>query len=79
MTDQQQTEDLDRVWEVRRRWVGIVAFLFGAGVVLGFFGFWPGLPHVVDWGAVLVAVLVGAVARWAAQGWVNRLARRRAP
>ncbi|WP_333762129.1 hypothetical protein [Streptomyces sp. IBSBF 2390] len=79
MTDQQQTEDLDQVWEVRRRWVGIVAFLFGAGVVLGFFGFWPGLPHVVDWGAVLMAVLVGAVARWAAQRWVNRLARRRAP
>ncbi|ROP53565.1 hypothetical protein [Streptomyces sp. PanSC9] len=79
MTDQQQTEDLDQVWEVRRRWVGIVAFLFGAGVVLGFFGFWPGLPHVVDWGAVLVAVLVGAVARWAAQRWVNRLARRKGP
>ncbi|MFF8862152.1 hypothetical protein ACF08B_08940 [Streptomyces sp. NPDC015139] len=77
MTDQQQTEVLDQVWEARRRRAGVAAFLLGAGVVLGFFAFWPGLPHVVDWGAVLVAVLVGAVARWAAQGWVGRLARRK--
>ena len=78
MAEQQQTGELGEVWAGRRRWAGVGAFFVGAGVVLGFFGFWPGLPHVIDWGAVLVAVGAGALARWGCQGWVTRVARKRA-
>ncbi|MBX7469105.1 hypothetical protein ACWC9H_12350 [Streptomyces sp. NPDC001251] len=62
----------DPVWEGKRRRAGIVAFLLGTAAALAFFAFFPGLPHVVDWGAVLVSVLVGAAARWAVQARISR-------
>ncbi|MFG3205374.1 hypothetical protein [Streptomyces sp. NPDC048192] len=53
--------------------------MFVAGLVLSlaFFAFFPGLPHVIDWGAVLVAIGVGALARWGYLGWTARAAERR--
>ncbi|AXQ58945.1 hypothetical protein D0C37_12715 [Streptomyces koyangensis] len=44
------------------------------GLVAGFvfFAFFPGLPQVVDRGAVLVSLGVGALARWGWRGWVRR-------
>lgn len=53
--------------EAQRRKVGVVAFLVGLVAGLAFFAFFPGLPHVIDWGAILVSLGVGGVARWAAQ------------
>ncbi|MFI1375060.1 hypothetical protein ACH4UY_23960 [Streptomyces longwoodensis] len=51
---------------------GGVGFLGGfVGAVL-FFGFFPGLPHVIDWGAVLVSVGVGVLVRWGVRWWVGR-------
>ncbi|WP_309221681.1 hypothetical protein [Streptomyces sp. Act143] len=44
---------------------------------LAFFAFWPGLPHVIDWGAILVAIAVGSLARWACQAWMAKTARQR--
>jgi putative flippase GtrA len=67
MIDQQQGRE--QSGETRRRSVGIVAFVAGLVVTLAFFGFFPGLPHVIDWGAIVVAVLVGALARWICQSW----------
>lgn len=64
MTDQQQGQD--EAWETRRRRVGIGGFVGGAVVALVFFAFFPGLPHVIDSGAVVVS-LVGGVTRWAVQ------------
>jgi hypothetical protein len=40
---------------------------------LAFFAFFLGLPHVIDWGAILIALLVGAVARWA---WQIRITKK---
>ncbi|NGN69499.1 hypothetical protein G5C51_37130, partial [Streptomyces sp. A7024] len=59
--DQQEQHGAD---QVRRRRVGILAFLGGVLVTLAFFAFFPGLPHVIDAGAILLAIGVGAVARW---------------
>lgn len=42
----------------------------GAGLVLGFFAFFPGLPHVIDWGAILVSLVGGGIARWACRAWM---------
>lgn len=54
--------------ETRRRRPGIVAFVAGLVSTLAFFAFFPGLPHVIDGGAVLVAFVVafvvGGLARW---------------
>ncbi|MFE0671924.1 hypothetical protein [Streptomyces sp. NPDC058867] len=75
MTEQQQGPGQDRVADARRRRAGIVAFLAGFVVALAFFAFFPGLPHVIDWGAVLVALAVGALARWACQSWITRAAK----
>ncbi|MFD4875317.1 hypothetical protein ACFWOB_18405 [Streptomyces sp. NPDC058420] len=61
MIDQQQGPGQSR--EARRRSAGIVAFMAGLVLALAFFAFFPGLPHVIDWGAILVAVLVGTI--WA--------------
>ncbi|MEU5345239.1 MULTISPECIES: hypothetical protein [unclassified Streptomyces] len=41
-------------------------------VTLAFFGFFPGLPHVIDWGAIVVAVLVGGLVRWLCQAWMKK-------
>ncbi|MHC5902503.1 hypothetical protein ACVNF4_01070 [Streptomyces sp. S6] len=54
------------------RWVGVGGFVGGVVAGLGFFAFFPGLPHVIDWGAVIVALGVGAVARWGCLVWGRR-------
>jgi hypothetical protein len=70
MIDQQQGRE--RSGEVRRRSVGVAAFVVGLAGALAFFAFFPGLPHVIDWGAIIVAVLVGAFARWICQSWMRK-------
>ncbi|MEU9955659.1 hypothetical protein [Streptomyces sp. NPDC050982] len=70
MIDQQAGRD--RAGDVRLRWVGVAAFVGGLVVTLAFFGFFPGLPHVIDWGAIVVAVLVGALVRWICQAWMKK-------
>lgn len=56
----------------QRRSAGIAAFAAGFVLVLAFFAFFPGLPHVIDWGAIVVAVLVGALARWICRTWMRK-------
>ncbi|MBL3669363.1 hypothetical protein JL475_25935 [Streptomyces sp. M2CJ-2] len=56
----------------RRRRAGIVSFVAGLVAALAFFAFFPGLPHVIDWGALLVSLAVGALARWACRAWMAR-------
>ncbi|WP_455359952.1 hypothetical protein [Streptomyces sp. SYSU K21746] len=74
MIDQQHTHE--HGWAARRRRAGIVSFIAGAVVTLAFFAFFPGLPHVIDWGAVLASLAVGGLARWACQSWMaNRSAK----
>ena len=70
MIDQQQGPEQSE--ETRRRSAGIVAFAAGLVLTLAFFAFFPGLPHVIDWGAIVVAVLLGALARWICQSWVGK-------
>ncbi len=50
MIDQQQGPEQSA--ETRRRSAGIVAFVAGLVLTLAFFAFFPGLPHVIDWGAI---------------------------
>ncbi|MFI6660412.1 hypothetical protein ACIBL8_33300 [Streptomyces sp. NPDC050523] len=67
MTDQRpapEPEQSTRSWETRRRWVGNGAFLAAFVAGIAFFGFFPGLPHVIDWGAVVMSLVVGGLARW---------------
>ncbi|WP_282696718.1 hypothetical protein [Streptomyces sp. CC208A] len=71
MSPQPTAEDPDREAELRR--AGIIAFLVGAATTLVFFAFFPGLPHVIDGGAVLAALAVGGLTRWA---WRARLTKR---
>jgi hypothetical protein len=59
---------------VRRRSGGI-AFTGGFVGTLAVFGFLPGLPHVIDWGAVLVALCVGGLVRWGCLAWLVRRRR----
>ncbi|MFE2885255.1 hypothetical protein [Streptomyces sp. NPDC059272] len=70
MIDQQQGPGQSE--ETRRRSAGIVAFVAGLVLTLAFFAFFPGLPHVIDWGAIVVAVLAGALARWICQAWMRK-------
>ncbi len=76
MTEQQQEPGAERAEETRRRRAGIAAFVVGLVAGLAFFGFFPGLPHVIDWGAILVSLVVGGLARWACQGWMARSAKK---
>ncbi|AZM58697.1 MULTISPECIES: hypothetical protein [unclassified Streptomyces] len=76
MTEQQQEPGAEQAEETRRRRAGIVAFVVGMVAGLAFFGFFPGLPHVIDWGAILVSLVVGGLARWACQGWMARSAKK---
>ncbi|MET9320881.1 hypothetical protein ABZX75_11955 [Streptomyces sp. NPDC003038] len=62
----------DAAWEARRRRAGIAAFVTGTAASFAFFAFFPGLPHVIDWGAILTSVAVGALTRWAWQSWITR-------
>ncbi|GGT83144.1 hypothetical protein [Streptomyces coeruleorubidus] len=73
MIDQQQGRD--QRWEARRRSAGIAAFVAGLVGTLAFFAFFPGLPHVIDWGAIIVAVLAGALTRWVCQSWMEKRSR----
>ncbi|MEV7541327.1 hypothetical protein [Streptomyces sp. NPDC089915] len=61
--------------EAKRGPAGVAAFLIGAAGSFAFFAFFPGLPHVIDWGAILISLAVGALARWA---WRARAARKHA-
>ncbi|PZT69276.1 hypothetical protein DN402_20030 [Streptomyces sp. SW4] len=47
---------------------------FGVGFLgsLAFFAFFPGLPHVIDAGAIVVSLVVGALARWGGRAWAGR-------
>lgn len=75
MIDQEQNPgpELEAARQVvRRRRAGIAAFVGGFVAALAVFAFWPGLPHVIDWGAILVALVVGALARWICQSWMTR-------
>ncbi|AWZ15904.1 hypothetical protein [Streptomyces sp. ICC1] len=62
----------DPAWEAKRRRAGIAAFLTGAAASLAFFAFFPGLPHVIDWGAILTSLAVGGLARRARQVHMTR-------
>ncbi|MEU1402407.1 hypothetical protein ABZ471_08580 [Streptomyces sp. NPDC005728] len=75
MVEQQQRKNADQVGETRRHRAGIAAFFGCLVATLAFFAFCPGLPHVIDWGAVLAAIAVGALARWSCQSWMARRAR----
>ncbi|MGE7385860.1 hypothetical protein ACQKM2_10320 [Streptomyces sp. NPDC004126] len=70
MTTQPAPEDPAR--ESRHRRAGAVAFTVGTVAALAVFAFLPGLPHVIDWGAILTSLAVGALARWAYRAWVAR-------
>ncbi|WP_404958032.1 hypothetical protein [Streptomyces sp. 147326] len=70
MTTQPTSED--PAWEAKRRRAGIAAFLIGVAVSFAFFVFFPGLPHVVDWGAIIASLAVGGLARWAWQSHMTR-------
>ncbi|MEU3949413.1 hypothetical protein [Streptomyces sp. NPDC029526] len=73
MNEQQERETGTRSARgVRRRRSGVIPFLVGLVAGLVFFGFFPGLPHVIDGGAVLVSLILGALTRWA---WLARTDR----
>jgi hypothetical protein len=75
MTDQRPDTTSHPRPALRARRAGIAAFVTGALGVLAFFGFFPGLPHVIDWGAVLVSLVAGATARSACLSWLARKQR----
>ncbi|MEV0276762.1 hypothetical protein AB0I22_10340 [Streptomyces sp. NPDC050610] len=60
--------------EAKPRRVGIIAFAIGTVASLTFFAFFPGLPHVIDWGAILASLAVGALIR---RAWLARTRRKR--
>lgn len=64
--------------QTRRRQAGIAAFLVGLVASLAFFAFFPGLPHVIDWGAILVSLAVGGLSRWGCQSWITRATKQKA-
>ncbi|WP_372350005.1 hypothetical protein [Streptomyces sp. KL116D] len=68
-----ETSPQDSAREARRHGPGIIAFAIGTAASLAFFAFFPGLPHVIDGGAVLVSLAIGALTRWA---WQTRARRR---
>ncbi|MFD3870364.1 hypothetical protein [Streptomyces sp. NPDC058623] len=74
MSTQPPPEDPTR--DPKRRRAGITAFLTGAAASFAFFAFFPGLPHVIDWGAIITSVAVGALTRWA---WQSRTTRKNTP
>jgi len=78
MIEQYKDQDPDRTWRTRRRRAGVTAFLSAFVATLAFFSFFPGLPHVIDWGAVLVSLAVGGLARWCCQSWDTRAAKAKA-
>jgi hypothetical protein len=77
MVAQEQRNDPDQKWEARRQRAGIAAFVVGLAATLAFFAFFPGLPHVIDWGAIVVAFVVGGLARWYCQSRMTKAARKK--
>lgn len=75
MFEEQQGRDEAR--EARRRSAGGAAFTAALVLTLAFFAFFPGLPHVIGWGSIVVAVLVGALARWICRSWVGKRSKER--
>ena len=69
---EQQTESPSQTWKARRRRAGIAAFLVGLVATLVFFAFFPGLPHIIDWGAILASLAVGTLAQWGCRSWMKR-------
>ncbi|WP_413757755.1 hypothetical protein [Streptomyces sp. MMBL 11-3] len=78
MIEQQKDPHADRARRERRRRSGIASFLIGLVAALAFFAFFPGLPHVIDWGAIIVSLAVGGLARWGCQSWLTRRAEEKA-
>jgi membrane associated rhomboid family serine protease len=74
---QQQRNEPDRTWGTRRQRAGIAAFITGLAATLAFFAFFPGLPHVIDWGAIVVGLVVGALARWFCQSRMTKATQKR--
>ncbi|MBT1092331.1 hypothetical protein [Streptomyces sp. Tu102] len=72
MVAQQQGQESDQARDSQRRRAAIAAFLAGSFAALAFFAFFPGLPHIIDWGAILASLAVGALAQWGCRSWMKR-------
>ncbi|MGI5410220.1 hypothetical protein ACQEV9_26000 [Streptomyces chartreusis] len=72
MVAQQQRQESDQARDSQRRRAAIAAFLGGFFAALAFFAFFPGLPHVIDWGAILASLAVGALTQWGCRSWMKR-------
>ncbi|MFF5185524.1 hypothetical protein ACFY30_17365 [Streptomyces sp. NPDC000345] len=78
MIERQKDPNPGQGLKARRRQAGIAAFLVGLVASFAFFAFFPGLPHVIDWGAILVSFTMGGLARWGCQSWITRTAKEKA-
>lgn len=78
MIEQKKARHSDQTWATWRRRAGITAFLSGLVATLAFFAFFPGLPHVIDWEAILVSLAVGGLAQWCCRSWITRAAKEKA-
>lgn len=58
----EQGQHAGRSEEARQRRGRGIRFVAGFATGLAFFAFFPGLPHVIDWGALLVSLAVGLLA-----------------
>ncbi|WP_431997209.1 hypothetical protein [Streptomyces fungicidicus] len=76
--EQQKDPQPGRSLETRRRRAGITGFLVGLVATSAFFAFFPGLPHVIDWGAILASLAVGGLARGGCRSWTTGRAERAA-
>lgn len=72
MVAQQQGQESDQARDSQRRRAAVAAFLAGLFATLAFFAFFPGLPHVIDWGAILASLAAGALAQWGCRSWMKR-------
>ncbi|MGW4165716.1 hypothetical protein ACWEGX_02105 [Streptomyces chartreusis] len=72
MVAQQQGQASDQARHSQRRRAAIAAFLGGFFAALAFFAFFPGLPHIIDWGAILASLAVGSLAQWGCRSWMKR-------
>ncbi|AZP17356.1 hypothetical protein EJC51_15240 [Streptomyces aquilus] len=77
MAEQHQATNPDQAQETRRQRAGAAALLVGLIGTLAFFALWPGLPHVIDWGAIVAAIAVGGLARWICQSWMTGTAQKK--
>ncbi|MER5887432.1 hypothetical protein ABT160_26760 [Streptomyces sp. NPDC001941] len=62
----------DPTAQARFRHSGIAAFAGGAAATLIFIAFFPGLPHVIDTGSILMSLAVGTLCRWAHQSHLTK-------